>query len=234
MKKVAVASLIVFAVFASNVFSANFGVGIFAPFSLGVSRYDNEEFKIETINKDLKDMDFEWGVLIQPGYFWGFDNIASFAFLLDLGYYKDNFTLNYDNNGINIKESYTFNSFNVGIYPKFSLSFISLGIGGGVKLPISGSRSFLSSQDASSSFSGKLSYNDIKDIFETAYIPYLKVSLDFLIKFSGNFALVLGIYANYDFPIIYKKNNLQNMYIDKKSISALDVGLQVGMYIVGS
>lgn len=237
MKKIIICLLFILVMSCSTVFGGGFGVGLFVPVSGTMSRFETK-FKDGSSMKNIKDrknINWEIGALVQPGYIWGFNNIAGFAFLLDLGYYRDKFSFSYNvpNTGITSKETYVFDSFNVGLYPKFNIAFLSIGVGGGVKLPMAITR-YIESPLGSPQSVDKFKYNDIKNIFNNAYIPYLKVSLDFLIKVNSNFAFVLGLYANYDFPMQYKLNTIEKITIDKKSISAFDIGVQVGMYIVGS
>ena len=66
------------------------------------------------------------------------------------------------------------------------------------------------------------------DIFENVVIPYVRFSLDFTVF---NY-LLIGVYANYDFPLYFQYNNyIDNVIINKDSISALDIGIQFGYYI---
>lgn len=239
MKKIIFCFLFSSVLFSGALFAQNgWGVGLFVPLGASIAQYDIKFKNGNTVNSDKRNTDanFEVGASVQPGYFWGFGGIASFGLLLDLGYYRDTYAFKHSPiNGITLKDSYTFDSLNIGLYPKINIFFLSIGIGGGVKLPLGGSyysESYVLGSTQKSTT--KLSDKDIRNTFKDAYIPYLKLSLDFLLTFNQHFALVLGLYANYDFPMEYKLSSVEKVYIDKKSISSFDVGFQVGMYIVSS
>lgn len=219
MKKFIFCILFITVISCSSLFAGG-GVGIFVPLGASISQYKvDREGKTTQSDRLKSDVGFEFGVSFQPGYFFGFGNAVSFALLADLGYYRDTYAYKFRDK---TKGSLTFDSINVGLYPKINLLFLSIGVGGGVKLPLGGS-------EKAGGITSKWTHKNIKDRFVNAYIPYLKVSLDFPIKFGNHFALALGIYFNYDFPMKVKSSSP-----DKETISSFDVGFQVGMYIVGS
>ncbi|MEI0604829.1 hypothetical protein R4K55_11480 [Brachyspira alvinipulli] len=149
----------------------------------------------------------------------------SFSVLLDLGYYHDSYDLRYTINGKRATENYQFDSFLIGGYARFNFSFISLGAGGGVKIP--GSATYkLDSYNKYRFY--RFSFGDLSDIFESAVIPYVRFSIDFSIF---NYWMI-GVYANYDFPLHFQHNNyISDTIINNNSLSALDIGIQFGYYI---
>ncbi|WP_297206766.1 hypothetical protein [uncultured Brachyspira sp.] len=150
---------------------------------------------------------------------------VSLSLLLDLGYYHDSYDLKYTIQGKRATENYQFESFLIGGYARFNFNFISLGAGGGVKIP--GSAVYrLDSYDKYRFY--RFSFGDLSDIFESAVIPYLRFSIDFSIF---NYWLI-GVYANYDFPLHFQYDNyISDSIINKDSMSAFDIGIQFGYYV---
>ena len=226
MKKLIVCLMsIIFLLPLNNIYAADFVAGFVGRF--GASSATTDRSKIFTT--DFRD--FETSFSFQPGVFWGYDDFLSSAFLLDIGYNKDKYELKYTVNGGRLLENYNFNSISFGLFPRLNISFVSIGVGGGVKIPLS--LKYSKEGDAYSYNKYSLDFGDIKDSFETFYIPYVKVSLDFLIKTKGKFMMSLGLYANYDFPINIDKNGLlKDISVNKESIAAFDIGFQIGAYLV--
>lgn len=216
---------IIFLLPLNNIYAADFVAGFVGRF--GASSATTDRSKIFTA--DFRD--FETSFSFQPGVFWGYDDFLSSALLLDIGYNKDKYELKYTVNGGRLLENYDFNNISFGLFPRLNISFVSIGVGGGVKIPLS--LKYSKEGDAYSYNKYSLDFGDIKDSFETFYIPYVKVSLDFLIKTKGKFMMSLGVYANYDFPInINRSGLLKDISIDKESIAAFDIGFQIGAYLV--
>ncbi|WP_300370789.1 hypothetical protein, partial [Brachyspira sp.] len=178
---------------------------------------------------DFRDFDISFS--IQPGVFWGYDDLLSTTFLLDIGYNKDKHEIKYNIKGNRVLENYEFSSLSLGLFPRINIGFLSIGVGGGVKLPFS----LRYSKEGKGYDSNKylLDFGDIKDSFETFYIPYVKASIDFLIKTRRKFMLSFGVYANYDFPININKNGiLKDFTINQDSLASFDIGFQFGMYFI--
>ena len=169
--------------------------------------------------------DFDTGFSFSIGVNNPISSSMSFSVLLDLGYYHDSYDYRYTIEGKRVTENYQFESFLIGGYARFNFAFLTLGAGGGVKIP--GSAIYrLNGYDQGGRY--RLSFGDLQDIFESALIPYLRFSIDFNLF---NY-LIVGVYANYDFPIYFQHNNyMSDVLVNQDSISALDIGIQFGYYI---
>lgn len=96
-----------------------------------------------------------------------------------------------------------------------------MGVGGGAKIPISAI--YKSDKDRYYLNSG-----DIKDLFQSYVIPYVKASLDFNIF---NY-ISLGLYVNYDFPLKFKRNTYMDSIIKNKNyMTGFDIGVQFGYFV---
>ena len=62
--------------------------------------------------------------------------------------------------------------------------------------------------------------------------PYIKASVDFLIKGKNKFMMTLGVYANYDFPFNLKNNGILKDAYSKENIASFDIGFQIGFYLI--
>lgn len=226
MKKTIISMFSVFLLASFNqAYGADFIAGIVGRF--GASSATTDRSKIFTT--DFRDFDSSFS--FQPGVFWGYGDLLSSAFLFDIGYNKDRYEIKYTINGKRVLENYKFSSISFGLFPRLNIGFFSIGVGGGIKLPLSLKYSI--EGDAYSHDRYSLDFGDIKDSFENWYIPYVKVSVDFLIKTKRKFMLSFGVYANYDFPInIDKTGPLQEISINKESLAAFDIGFQFGMYFL--
>ena len=208
----------------NNLYAADFIAGFVG--RLGASSATTERSKVFT--SDFRDFDNSFS--FQPGIFWGYDDTLSSAFLFDIGYNKDRYQIKYNIEGKRVVENYNFSSFSFGLFPRLNIGFFSIGVGGGIKLPISMTYSSKGREDSNKY---RLDFGDIKDSFETCYIPYVKVSMDFLIKTKGKFMMSFGVYANYDFPIDIDKNGiLKDFTINQDSLASFDIGFQFGMYFI--
>lgn len=218
-KKLFFINFFVFIVISYNLSAANLALGVISQFGIsGAKTNSSKVFPSEF-------RDFDTGFAFSIGLNQSLGSSISLSFLLDLGYYHDSYDFKYSIEGRRATENYQFESFLIGGYARFNFAFISLGAGGGVKIP--GSAIYKLNSYSKSRFY-RLSFGDLNDIFETAVIPYLRFSLDFNIF---NYLLV-GVYANYDFPLHFQHNNyISGTIINNDSISALDVGVQFGYYI---
>ncbi|WP_295155112.1 hypothetical protein [uncultured Brachyspira sp.] len=207
------------------IYAADFVIGFMGSF--GASSATTERDKIFTT--DFRDFDSSFS--IQPGIFWGYNDLLSSAFLLDIGYSKDRYELKYNIKGNKVLENYKFSSLSLGLFPRINIGFLSIGVGGGIKLPLALKYSREEKGYDKNKYS--LDFGDIKDSFETYYIPYVKASVDFLIKTKRKFMFSFGVYANYDFPInIDKKGILKDITINQDSLASFDIGIQFGMYFL--
>ena len=169
--------------------------------------------------------DFDTGFSFSIGINQAIASSMSFSLLLDLGYYHDSYDFRYNINASRVTENYQFDSFLLGGYARFNFAFLSLGVGGGMKVP--GSATYrVNGYNVGGRY--RFSFGDLSDIFESAIIPYLRFSIDFTIF---NYYLI-GVYANYDFPIYFQHNNyMSDVLVNKDSISAFDIGIQFGYYL---
>lgn len=209
----------------SQVYGADFIGGIIGRF--GASSATADRSKIFTA--DFRD--FEISFSFQPGIFWGYDDLLSSAFLFDIGYNKDRYEIKYTINGKRVLENYKFSSILFGLFPRLNIGFFSIGVGGGIKLPFYLKYTIEGNNFSNSKYS--FDFGDIKDSFETCYIPYVKVSADFFIKTKRKMMFSFGVYANYDFPINIDKNGiLKDISINQEVLAAFDIGFQFGMYFL--
>lgn len=206
-------------------YSANFVAGFVGRF--GASSATTDRSKIFTSNF----RDFDNSFSFQPGIFWGYDDFLSTALFLDIGYNKDRYEIKYNIDGKRVVENYNFSSLSIGLFPRLNIGFFSIGVGGGVKLPIA-----LRYSREGEEFSRErylLDFGDIQDAFTASYIPYVKVSIDFLAKFRKTFMMSFGLYANYDFPIDIDRNGIfKDFTVNQDSLASFDIGFQIGLYFL--
>ncbi|WIH84116.1 hypothetical protein NEI00_02760 [Brachyspira pilosicoli] len=197
------------------------GAALFVPLtgSFGFTDIRNSDGKkIDTLKSSGA---FDFGVLLQPGYFYDFSGLIGVDVLADIGYYRSSYNFRDTANNGNLV-SYNFDTLNLGGVARVSILFLSLGIGSGVKLPL---------QANIQNANNKITYNydKIKENFYNAYIPYIKFTIDFRYYLNSFSALAAGLYFNYDFNINQKIPNYS-----RYNISSFDFGFQVGLYLVGS
>ncbi|MDA0084366.1 hypothetical protein OFS05_12280 [Brachyspira hyodysenteriae] len=219
MKNRVFLTIILIFVIAFNLQAVNLSIGIISQF--GMSGANTNASKIFPSGF----RDFDTGFLFSIGANQPISSSMSFSVLLDLGYYYDSYDFKYIIDGNRVTENYQFNSFLIGGYARFNFGFLSLGAGGGVKIP--GSATYrISGYEMVGRY--RFSFGDLSDIFESAIIPYLRFSIDFSIF---NY-LLIGVYANYDFPLYFQHNNyMSDVLVNKDSISAFDIGIQFGYYL---
>ena len=204
--------------------AANFVVGFMGQF--GASAATTEKGKI--FNSDFRE--FESSFSIQPGVFFSYYDTISSAIFLDIGYGKDRYEFRYGESENRIVENFSLNNISIGLLPRINFGFLSLGIGGGIKIPLSMRYSTEGQYRYSDKY--KLDFGDIRDALTAIYYPYLKASVDFLIKGQNRFMMTLGVYANYDFPFNLKNDGILDMAISKGNIASFDIGFQIGLYFV--
>lgn len=200
--------------------AANFVVGFMGQF--GASAATTEKGKI--FNSDFRE--FESSFSVQPGIFFSYYDTISSAIFLDIGYGKDRYEFRHGESENRIVENFRLNNISIGLLPRINFGFLSIGIGGGVKFPISMTYSIDNKKY-------KLDLGDIRDTLNNFYYPYIKASVDFLIKGKNKFMMTLGVYANYDFPFNLKNNGmLKDIAYSKENIASFDIGFQIGFYII--
>ncbi|ASJ20347.1 hypothetical protein [Brachyspira hampsonii] len=206
-------------------YSADFVVGFIG--RVGGSSATTDRSKVFT--SDFRDFDNSFS--LQPGIFWGYDDLLSAVLLFDIGYSKDRYEIKYNINGKRVLENYNFGSLSIGLFPRFNIGFFSIGAGGGIKIPLHLQYSKEGVEFSRDRYS--LDFGDIKDAFTASYIPYIRVSADFLVRFSRKFMMSFGVYANYDFPIDIDKNGIfKDFTINQDSLASFDIGFQLGLYFL--
>ena len=186
------------------------GVDITVPLGAGIGYFFEDGKESQTLKPKAG---FEGGVYLRPNYYFDLA-VLSLGFSLDLGYQRDVFGYKSDRN----IEYLSFDSLSIGLMPKIDVLFLSVGVGAGVKFPLGGAS--YSKENSGGEQSHTYNLKQLQDQFDNLYIPYLKVSLDFLLLYN----FTLGIYVSYDFMAMQYKN------VDPKvTFGALDVGGQVGI-----
>lgn len=186
------------------------GVDITVPLGAGIGFFFEDGKKRETLKPNAG---FEGGVYLRPNYYFDLA-ILSLGISLDLGYQRDVFGYKSDRN----IEYLSFDSLSIGLMPKIDVLFLSVGVGAGVKFPLGGAS--YSKENSGGEQSHTYNLKQLQDQFDNLYIPYLKVSLDFLLLYN----FTLGIYVSYDFMAMQYKN-----VEPKVTFGALDIGGQVGI-----
>lgn len=186
------------------------GVDITVPLGAGIGYFFEDGKESQTLKPKAG---FEGGVYLRPNYYFDLA-VLSLGFSLDLGYQRDVFGYKSDRN----IEYLSFDSLSIGLMPKIDVLFLSVGVGAGVKFPLGGAS--YSKENSGGEQSHTYNLKQLQDQFDNLYIPYLKVSLDFLLLYN----FTLGIYVSYDFMAMQYKN-----VEPKVTFGALDVGGQVGI-----
>ena len=216
--------LVLFTISFAKLNAANFVIGFIGQF--GASAATTEKGKI--FNDNFRE--FENAFSIQPGVFFSYYDTISSAIFLDIGYSKDRYEFRYGESENRIVENFSLNNISVGLLPRINFGFLSLGIGGGIKIPLSMRYSTEGQYSYPEKY--KLDFGDVRDALTAIYYPYLKASVDFLIKGQNRFMMTLGVYANYDFPFNLKNDGILDMAISKGNIASFDIGFQIGLYFV--
>ena len=224
LRKKLVILLVLFTISFAKLNAANFVIGFIGQF--GASAATTERGKI--FNSDFRE--FENSFSIQPGVFFSYYDTISSAIFLDIGYSKDRYEFRYGESENRIVENFSLNNISVGLLPRINFGFLSLGIGGGIKIPISMIYSIGGQYLYPEKY--KLDFGDMRDTLENFYYPYIKASVDFLIKGQNRFMMTLGVYANYDFPFNLKNNGILKDAYSKENIASFDIGFQIGLYFV--
>ena len=216
--------LVLFTISFAKLNAANFVIGFIGQF--GASAATTEKGKI--FNDNFRE--FENAFSIQPGVFFSYYDTISSAIFLDIGYSKDRYEFRYGESENRIVENFSLNNISVGLLPRINFGFLSLGIGGGIKIPLSMRYSTEGQYSYPEKY--KLDFGYVRDALTAIYYPYLKASVDFLIKGQNRFMMTLGVYANYDFPFNLKNDGILDMAISKGNIASFDIGFQIGLYFV--
>ncbi|ADG71843.1 hypothetical protein [Brachyspira murdochii] len=212
MKKlIIITSILIMSISSGLMAKTGFSLGLLVPLGASFSSFSGND------SSSLKsDVGFEFGVHVQPAYYFGFEYL-SFGLGLDLGYNRDVFAFKA---AIDEKSrgGIVFDSLMIGILPRIDVWFVSIGVGAGVKIPLGGSSYFRESDGGYTSQGYDL--KKIRENFKNPYIPYVKASVDFLLPLN----IVLGVYASYDIPLAETKNPSFNT-----KFSSFDLGAEVGL-----
>ena len=186
------------------------GVDITVPLGAGIGFFFEDGKKSETLKPNAG---FEGGVYLRPNYYFDLA-VLSLGISLDLGYQRDVFSYKSDIN----TEYLSFDSLSIGLMPKIDVLFLSVGLGAGIKFPLGGAS--YSKENNGGEQSHIYNLKQLQEQFDNLYIPYIKMSLDFLLLYN----FTLGVYVSYDFVAMQYKN-----ITPKTTFGALDVGGQVGV-----
>ena len=220
MKKL-IASLFFMVFVSANAFSQHGGgVALFVPLTGSFAFADLRGLDNSKIDILKGSSSFDFGVLLQPGYFYDFGGLLGFDVLADIGYYRSSYK--YINSQDARIVSYTFDTLNTGAMFRVTFLVLSLGIGAGAKIPLAANL-----QDGD--YNAKLNADEIKKSFTSAVIPYLKFTVDFKYNLSSFAAIAAGLYFNYDFAMNYKHPSYS-----RYNIHSFDFGVQIGTYLVGT
>ena len=220
MKKL-ISSLFFVIVFSSALLAQHGGgVALFVPLTGSFAFSDVRGLDGSKLNILKNGNSFDFGVLVQPGYFYDFGGLLGFDALADIGYYRSSYR--YIDSAEGKVVSYSFDTLNAGAMFRVTFLVLAFGIGAGAKIP-------LAANIRDGNYTAKLNSDDIKKSFDNAVIPYLKFTLDFKYNLSSFVAIAAGLYFNYDFAMNYKNPNYS-----KYNIHSFDFGVQIGTYLVGT
>ena len=227
------------------------GATLLYPYTEGTKFMQTKPYFINYRSPDDDTTSYNVGVLMQVGH--RFDlkyetGVTSISLLADIGYFQELigmiYTYGISGEDYVYVESTKFQTLNLGIIPKVNLYFpkmkipLSIGFGGGVKIPLSGTRYLL--KNSGEEIIEDLSYQDIKEIFLHPFMPYVKLTVDTYYYVSDSIALTIGLYGSYNFGMKYdiEKLNaegssedfpLQPLELTEYGYSSFDIGLTFGI-----
>lgn len=183
--------------------------------------------EIEKSMKQDSGVGFDIGVTAQLGYMFQVTDGFAISALGEIGYSHDSyaFVSPQDKKAV---QSFTFESIQIGLLPKFNIGAFAIGIGGGVKIPLSGK--IYQKYDGKNVIGSpaKLNSSDIKNMYSTPVIGYIKATFDYSIFFTDNMAFNVGLYAGYDFGMNLSEHLAPKIVFEYMNFSSFDVGLQLG------
>ncbi|WPC24970.1 outer membrane beta-barrel protein [Brachyspira hyodysenteriae] len=188
--------------------------------------------EIEKSIKQNSSVGFDIGVSAQLGYMFQVKEGFGISVLGEIGYSHDSYAFVFAGNE-KVVSSFTFESIQIGLLPKFNIGAFAIGVGGGVKIPLSGQQSVKEDGKVVDGFPYKWKTADIKDVFKTPVIGYIKATFDYSIFFTDNIAMNVGLYLGYDFGMSMSDNYLASLYapgvFESMGFSSFDIGLQLGL-----
>ena len=262
MKKIILSFMMMLLVSVSAFAESGFEANLTVPLGAGIGIQTFDPIKDKLTDEQIKslkretDAGFDFGVLAQVGYMIQVADGMGISILGEIGYSRDSFSTKYKrrnqtgaseytDNKYYTHETTTFDSIQIGLLPKFNMGAFSIGLGGGVKIPLAGTYTETTRIDRSEQGSENAPYaagsiykadlKNIKDGFNPTVIPYVKLTADYSIFLTEQFALNLGIYAGYDFGMNYKKYTTDDIKLGNEkiansyNISSFDIGAQIGL-----
>ncbi|WP_295159045.1 hypothetical protein [uncultured Brachyspira sp.] len=199
---------------------------LYIPFGMSATYIDSSVKNDYAVEKSFKEfyngLSAEMGVLFRGGYNFELRNpiIESVSLMLDAGYYMSPVSILYVNTIMGkTSETTLLHTLNTGIALKiyfYSAAinlYYSLTLAGGVKTPFGGnvlSSSAMTDQSILYGLYGKdeYGYRDIKNLFKTPVMGYLKYNLDFYYILTEKVSIMYGIYVSYDFGMKYNTEYL--------------------------
>lgn len=183
--------------------------------------------EIEKQAKQNSGVGFDIGVTAQLGYMFQVADGFAISALGEIGYSHDSYALvsPIDKKSV---QSLTFESIQIGLLPKFNIGAFAIGIGGGVKIPLAGKIYYKYDGKNEIGSPVKLNSSDIKNMYSTPVIGYIKATFDYSIFFTDNMAFNVGLYAGYDFGMNMSENLAPKIVFEYMNYSSFDVGLQLG------
>ncbi|MCZ9957202.1 DUF2715 domain-containing protein [Brachyspira hyodysenteriae] len=237
MKKI-ILTLMMTSVLSVSAFAASgFEAILNVPIGLSVGFHN---FKLTKEAEPYKDMyknqnsgvGFDIGVSAQLGYMIQVKEGFGISVLGEIGYSHDSYAF-VDPDDKKYTQSITFESIQIGLLPKFNIGSFAIGVGGGVKIPLAGKIYSKYDGKNETGYPLKLNSSDIKDMFKTPVIGYIKATFDYSIFFTDNIAMNVGLYAGYDFGMNmsdkYLGQDTGNKRFEYMNYSSFDIGLQLGL-----
>lgn len=240
MDKIKIFKTIIILLFAIQITAiASFEMNINANFGLASSipSIETSNNKKDSVYNTIKSgISADLKCLFQIGnYFWiNKGAIKGASLLTDIGYAFNGLATEYKDTERYYEVIY-FQSVNIGIISKLNFSKWSIGLGGGVTVPII-------SLGYSKKYGGPLAYPDynlwtfydIKNIYQTPVIPYIKLTVEGYLYLYYGIALMGGVYVQYNFDMKYNTDFINNHLSQtdpifrKYNISSISFGIYIG------
>lgn len=217
--------LFVLSVFNSSKLFAGIEIDAYIPFGVSLtyinSTVKNKNYTEHSFKKFYDELSAETGILVRGGYNFEFATpiIDSLSLMLDVGYYMSPISISYVNSITGTtSETTLLHTLNTGLalklyfYSPFINLYYSITLAGGVKTPFGGNVLNNSAFTDESILYGKDEYNyrDIRNLFKTPVIGYLKYNVDFYYMLTEKVSIMYGFYLSYDFGMSYNTEFLNN------------------------
>ena len=205
---------------------AGIEIDAYIPFGMSLtyinSTVKNKDYTENSFSKFYDEIAAETGILVRGGYNFDLGEnpiIESLSLMLDIGYYMSPVSISYVHSVMGeISETTLLHTLNTGLalklyfYAPIINLYYSLTLAGGVKTPFGGNVLNNSAFTDESILYGKDSYNyrDIKNLFKTPVIGYIKYSMDFYYMLTEKVSVMYGFYVSYDFGMNYNTEYLNS------------------------